>query len=54
MDIARIFRHLFAEGSARRHFPPRVLDAIQEVIVAGEQRHQGQVCLAVEGALPLA
>ncbi|MGH8040680.1 MAG: TPM domain-containing protein [Rudaea sp.] len=53
MDIARTLRHLFAEGSARRHFPPRVLDSIQQAIAAGERRHQDQVCFAVEGALPL-
>ncbi|MDR3389461.1 MAG: TPM domain-containing protein [Rudaea sp.] len=53
MNLARIFRHLFAEGSARRHFPSRVLDAIQQAIAAGESRHRGQVCFAVEGALPL-
>jgi uncharacterized membrane protein len=53
MDFARIFRHLIAEGSARRHFPERVLDAIQQAVAAGELRHQEQVCFAVEGALPL-
>jgi uncharacterized membrane protein len=54
MDFVRIFRHLLAEGSARRHFPPATLDAIQRSIAAGEQRHRGQLCFAVEGALPLA
>ena len=54
MDIARICRHLFAEGTARRRFPAPVLDAIQQAIAAGERRHQGQVCCAIEGALPLA
>jgi TPM domain len=53
MSIARIIRHLFAEGSGHRHFPSSVLDAIQHAIAAGEQRHQGQVCFVVEGALPL-
>jgi len=47
----RILRHVFAEGSARRHFPAATLDAIQHVIEAGEQRHAGQVCFAIEGAL---
>lgn len=51
MSLSRIFRHVFAEGSARRHFHADVLDAIQQAIAAGEQRHTGQVCFAVEGAL---
>ncbi len=53
MNLARIFRHLFAEGSARRHFPLPVLDAIQKATAAGELRHKEQVCFAAEGALPL-
>jgi len=53
MNFARIFRHLVSEGSGRRHFPPRTLDAIQHAVAAGESRHRGQVCFAIEGALPL-
>ena len=53
MSVARIFRHLFAEGSGRRHFPAGTLDAIQRAVAAGEARHRGQVCFAIEGALPL-
>lgn len=53
MKAARILRHAFAEGSARRHFPARTLDAIQRAIADGEKRHAGQVVFAVEGALPL-
>ncbi len=53
MDLARIFRHLIAEGSARRHFPSPVLDAIQRAVAEGERRHQEQVCFAAEGALTL-
>lgn len=54
MDFARIVRHLFAESTARRRFPAAVLDAIQRAIAAGERGHCGQVCCAIEGALPLA
>ena len=54
MAIARWFRHLFAETAARRHFPPRTLDAIRAAIADGEARHAGQVCFAIEGGLPLA
>ena len=50
----RLLRHLCGEGLARRHFPPRVLDAIQQAIAAGERTHGGQVCFAVEGGLPIA
>ena len=53
MDAARIIRHLCAEGSGRRQFPSRVLDAIQHAVASGERTHQGQVCFAIEGALPL-
>jgi uncharacterized membrane protein len=53
MNLARIFRHLISEGSGRRHFPSNTLDAIQKAIAAGEHGHQGQVCFAIEGALPL-
>lgn len=53
MAIARVVRHLFAESAARRHFPAATLAAIQAAIATGEQRHQGQVCFAIEGGLPL-
>lgn len=53
MGASRILRHAFAEGSARRHFPARALDAIRKAVADGETRHAGQVMFAVEGALPL-
>jgi uncharacterized membrane protein len=53
MDIKRICRHLLAEGSGRRHFPQSTRTAIQQAIAAGERTHAGQVCIAIEGALPL-
>ncbi|MGA9335909.1 MAG: TPM domain-containing protein [Rudaea sp.] len=51
MNLVRILRHLIVEGSARRRFPERVLDAIQHTVAAGERRHHEQVCFAAEGAL---
>jgi len=54
MTISRLFKHAFSAGSARRRFPARVLDAIQQAIAQGETRHQDQVCFAIEGALPAA
>lgn len=52
--LPRWLRHLFAETAARRHFPPRALEAIRAAIAEGETRHVGQVCFAIEGGLPLA
>ena len=54
MSLGRWWRHLIAEGAARRRFPPRVLDSIQREIAAGEATHRGQVCFALESALPAA
>ncbi|MEP6482925.1 MAG: TPM domain-containing protein [Rudaea sp.] len=53
MGLSRIVPHLFAEQSMRRHFPARVLDAIQHAVAQGEAGHDGQVCFAIEGALRL-
>jgi len=52
MSIARYFPFV-SHFVVRRDFPATVLDAIQNAIAAGEQHHQGQVCFAIEGALPL-
>jgi uncharacterized membrane protein len=52
MTIARYFPFV-SHFVVRRHFSAAVLDAIQKAIAAGEQTHQGQVCFAAEGALPL-
>jgi uncharacterized membrane protein len=49
-DFARLFRHLFAP-SARRLFPAESLQRIAAAIAAGESRHHGEVCFAVEPAL---
>lgn len=50
-DIARLLRHLCAPPSARR-FPAGTLDRITAAVAAGERRHRGEVCFAVEPALP--
>jgi uncharacterized membrane protein len=52
MRVMRWLRHLFAGDPVGRHFPPAALDAIQRAIAAGERGHRGEVCFAVEGALP--
>lgn len=49
-DGARLLRHLFAP-TARRLFPAESLQHIAAAIAAGESRHSGEVCFAVEPAL---
>jgi uncharacterized membrane protein len=52
MGIKRISRHLIEHRwRERRIFTPKVLDAIERAIKAGEATHSGQVRFAVEGAL---
>ncbi|WP_133477505.1 TPM domain-containing protein [Cognatilysobacter segetis] len=48
----RALRHLFAPSSARV-FPPDMLERIAGAIAASEARHTGEICFAVEAALPL-
>jgi uncharacterized membrane protein YgcG len=51
----RFWRHLATDhGSARRAFSPDALERLEALIAAGERTHRGQVCLAIEPALPLA
>jgi uncharacterized membrane protein len=49
--LARLWRHLFAASAARR-FPAGSLQRIAAAVAAGEARHRGEVCFAVEAALP--
>lgn len=49
--VARLLRHLFAP-SAAHHYPPDVLQRIAAAVAAGEARHRGEVCFAVDAALP--
>jgi uncharacterized membrane protein len=52
-DPHRILRHVVTDHlSVRRAFPHAALDRIEQAIAAGERTHRGQVCFAVEGALP--
>jgi uncharacterized membrane protein len=50
--LDRWFRHLFAPSAARL-FPADALQRIAAAVAAGEARHTGEVCFAVESALPL-
>ncbi|MCC7461179.1 MAG: TPM domain-containing protein [Gammaproteobacteria bacterium] len=55
MNAGRILRHLFTgPGRARRSFPPEALADIERAIVAAEKHHAGELCFAIESALPLA
>jgi len=49
--LKRLFRHLFAP-SARRLFPADRLQRIAAAINDSERRHAGEICFAVEAALP--
>ncbi|GGZ52023.1 membrane protein [Lysobacter xinjiangensis] len=48
----RALRHLFAPSSARL-FPEPLLRRVAAAIAASEARHAGEICFAVEAALPL-
>ena len=49
----RWLKHLLGPSSAKRHFTPATLDAIQQAIAESEHRHLGEICFAIEGGLPL-
>lgn len=51
MDAIRWLRHWF-HAPASRAFPPAVMQEIQEAIAAGEVKHDGEICFAVEARLP--
>ncbi|MFO1325094.1 MAG: TPM domain-containing protein [Burkholderiales bacterium] len=54
-DWRRLWRHLATDRrDVDRAFPPAELSRVESAIAAGERRHSGQVCFAIEGALPLA
>jgi len=53
MRHRRLLRHVVTDHlSVKRAFPPAALARIEHAITAGERMHRGQVCFAVEGALP--
>ncbi|MCL1634466.1 TPM domain-containing protein [Luteimonas sp. SX5] len=51
MSLTRLLRHLFARP-AHGLYPPDSLQRIADAIAEGENRHRGEVCFAVESALP--
>lgn len=49
----RVLRHVVTDHlSVKRAFPAAALEQVEQAIAAGEHTHRGQVCFAVEGALP--
>lgn len=51
----RLWRHLVTDrGAVNRAFTADDLLRIQHAIAEGERRHAGQLCVAIEAALPLA
>jgi uncharacterized membrane protein len=51
----RFWRHVATDhASVRRAFPSDALARIEQAIAAGERMHRGQVCVAIEAALPAA
>jgi uncharacterized membrane protein len=49
---SRLLRHVLAAPAAGM-FPAASLQRIADAVTAGEARHRGEVCFAVESALPL-
>jgi uncharacterized membrane protein len=49
----RLLRHAVTDhGAVRRAFSEADLHAIEQAVTSGESRHRGQVCVAIEAALP--
>jgi len=51
----RLWRHVVTDrADVHRRFPPEEMVRVENAIAEGELRHAGQVCFAVEAALPAA
>jgi uncharacterized membrane protein len=51
----RFWRHVATDHrTVRRTFPDSALERIETAIAAGERTHRGQLCVAIESALPAA
>jgi uncharacterized membrane protein len=52
--FSRLLKHFFTtNATGRRTFPHTTLEAVQKAIAEGEKRHQGEIRLIVEPAMPL-
>jgi uncharacterized membrane protein len=53
--LPRLFRHLFTtQGQTRRAFPPVALDAIEQAVRDGENRHRCELRVVIETRLSFA
>lgn len=53
--LRRVWRHLVTDRrDVHRAFAPQQMVRVENAIAEGELRHAGQVCFAVEAALPIA
>jgi uncharacterized membrane protein len=54
MNLKRLFRHLLMPSwTMRRVFTAQLLQRIEDAVAAGEQRHRGELRVAVESSLRL-
>lgn len=54
MSIARVLKHLFAPGwMARRRFRYADREVIRAAVAASEEKHRGELRVAVEGPVPM-
>jgi len=54
MRFRRLLKHLLTpEWFALRRFPMRARAEIAAAVAASERRHRGEICVAIEGPLPL-
>jgi uncharacterized membrane protein len=52
--LHRFWRHAITDDAeVKRAFPAAAMDSVERAIVAGEGTHRGQVCVAIEAALPV-
>jgi uncharacterized membrane protein len=50
----RLWRHALSDDAdVRRAYPIEALERVEELIEAGEATHTGEVCVAIEPALPV-
>lgn len=53
MNIVRILKHWFyLPWLVRKRFPAETMTSIHKTITESERSHLGEICFAVEGALP--
>jgi uncharacterized membrane protein len=54
MKLARILRHMATPGwASRRRFRYADREAIRAAVAASEQLHRGELCVVIEGPLPV-